>query len=359
MKHYFIVILLVVSFTCLSQQSESLNYFIDFSGISGLTVPNLKAKKFFIDTRFNGVDFYIGLRKKDSTIWVNKFRYPDYGVGFQINIIDERNILGNAYSIYYTINLPFYPVRKIGVFYSISIGTSFISNPFHPEINYLNMANGSRMNVFAHFGLKTRIQVYNNIKFKLGFNFYHISNGNIKQPNDGLNLLAFESGISLSLENRSKLLVESHSFNQENQIFYITNSVGTKQTRILGDRYFMYALNFDSYLYSTSKRSLGVGIDFIYDNSINYLFESDSSYLNKEKRFIYNGIYLTHALNLNRVSILTNVGYYIDYYHIMKDEWFYYLGLRYFVTHHLFGNFGIKARFNGGDFIAWGIGYAL
>ncbi len=343
----------------IAQETNQKNNYFEVSGLYGLTIPSLKPGKFFIESRQKGFNLYFGKRNLDSMSWSQSFRNPDHGLGLMCNFLDENQILGNSFTIYYKINMPFYKVKKSGIYYTVSIGSSLINNPFHPQINYLNLANGSKINVFAHFGINSRIQLYKNYLLLLGFNFYHISNGNIKLPNEGLNLIAFETGLSYKFN-----VKKYHSKNQRistnnKRKYYLTAVVGSKQTRILGNNYFIYSVAADVYFYTNAKRSIGAGIDLVYDNTFDHYFNTDSSYFDKEKRFIYNGIYLAHKLNLNKVSILTNVGYYIDYYSIVKDNFFYYLGVRYFVTDQIFAGFGIKARLNGGDFIGWGIGYAF
>ena len=138
----FCKLLTVIFFTALysnllySQDQNRITNYLSISGQYGFITPvSHQSLKYYIQSRTRGINFYYG-RSDSGKSWTNTFRYPDYGFGILFNKPDVDNILGNIITPYYRINIPFYPVTKLGIYYSAAIGTSIITNPFHPDKNH-------------------------------------------------------------------------------------------------------------------------------------------------------------------------------------------------------------------------------
>ncbi|NOZ47911.1 MAG: acyloxyacyl hydrolase [Chlorobi bacterium] len=357
-KIYLSFFIALLPLTCWSQNSIQQQYF-SFSSQYGFTIPSVQTNKYFIQSRLTGLNLYLGKTNSDSASWSESFRNPIYGAGMQYQQFTENEILGNAYTFYYKISIPFFPVNKVGFYYSTAIGTTIIPKSFHPQVYYLNHANGSKFNVFAHFGLQSGINFYKNYILLLAVNYYHISNGNIKLPNNGLNLLAAEIGVNYKFQTIKNTRKFKKPIRENNTKYLITISAGSKQTAILGNNYSVFVAETNYYPFSFKKRSLGMGVDLVADKSLKNKIQNDSILTGSKSQYLYSGIYFSHTLNLNKVQIVTNLGVYIDYYKIINENLFYYLGLRYSLYKNIIGSFGLKANLNGGDYLTWGVGYYL
>ncbi len=346
---------MLLSYLNLSAQS---NYLASLNGIRGFMMQNAVEGKYSLDSRNSGFGLYFGKQTNKTDSWATPFRYPDYGLGFMVNFPDKSNILGNSYSMFITCNIPVINTQSVSFLYTISLGSSFVSKPFNADNNYLNHANGSYFNALANFGLSARVKVNKSILWNTGLSFYHISNGNISLPNDGQNLIAVSSGILYSFSSLKKKEKGKFTLSTK-QNFLMSTSIGTRQTKILGNNYLIYKIEAEYYPLHLEKRKIGLGIDYVIDKTYDYYFATDTTGKYSIHKYSYSGIYAVHILNLNRFNVVTATGFYIDYNNIVKENLFYHIGVRYFLNKNVFGTFSLKAKLSGVDFISWGVGYSI
>ncbi len=77
--------------------------------------------------------------------------------------------------------------KKIHFAIRASAGISYLSNPNDEIKNPLNNNYSLFVNPYMHLGTGLNVQVSQQVTAGIQANFHHISNGNIKQPNKGIN----------------------------------------------------------------------------------------------------------------------------------------------------------------------------
>ena len=88
----------------------------------------------------------------------------------------------------------------------VGIGSAYISKPFNYQTNYLNIAIGLHINMYANINLEAQIRMPHFI-FYTDFGITHFSNGGTKHPNLGLNIPAISMGVKYKTFNIVKKVI--------------------------------------------------------------------------------------------------------------------------------------------------------
>ncbi|NJO91702.1 MAG: acyloxyacyl hydrolase [Chloroflexia bacterium] len=74
-----------------------------------------------------------------------------------------------------------------------------VSKYFDLKSNPTNMAISSPLNAYVNYCIEASCRITPQSKFKIGIGMTHISNGNFRQPNKGLNFLTASAGYVYNL----------------------------------------------------------------------------------------------------------------------------------------------------------------
>jgi hypothetical protein len=86
--------------------------------------------------------------------------------------------------------------KRISISYNGAFGASFNFNPFDSVSNPNDVLIGSKRNCFVGLGLGATYQFNPRWQVVAGAEFRHFSNGSIKQPNFGINVLQASLGVA-------------------------------------------------------------------------------------------------------------------------------------------------------------------
>ncbi len=135
-----------------------------------------------------GFGFEISKQATDSATYHLCSAFPR--VGFQFEYFHYGTpILGNTGTISYFIQPVYRLNNRINFFYRGAFGLCYSDNPFNPNspIDTLNQNFSLRYNPYLQVGAGFGFKVSKHLSLDVSGTFDHISNGNIKRPNRGLN----------------------------------------------------------------------------------------------------------------------------------------------------------------------------
>lgn len=296
--------------------------------------------------------------------WERAFRYPDYGFSFQYQ--DFANpVLGKAYAIGAHYNFYFF---KRHMQFRISQGIGMTTNPYEKVSNYKNNAFGSRFmssNTFM-LGYK-KDNLIDKFGIQAGAIFQHFSNGRIKSPNSGINSYLFYAGVNYTIQEKPQYKVDSivpTRFTEPikfNGVF----RTGVSESQITGSGqkpFYHIGLYADKRLGRKSAIQLGTDVfisqylkEYIRYKSIAYPEENvdaDTDY----KRV---AVVVGHELFINKLSVETQLGYYVYKPFRYESDIYQRLGAKYYVTDKIFGALSLKAHGGRAEAIEVGIGIRL
>lgn len=328
-----------------------------------------------------GIQYQWGLKKDD---WRHAaYRNPYFGVGFHVgNFNDER--LGNPFSLYFLYGSEFFRFTKwLSWNGELNLGYSSNWNHYDRFTNQDNVAIGGSNNIHVCLATYLRFLLSDHWDLRLGANFTHYSNGALKMPNRGMNML--DPFLSLgyrinedrdtprpSFKSTRRPYRLDHDFiltTSCRQVYFNMENTNLK-TQYVDYLFHVYAFSYAPMFTRSYKYKFGPSLDFKYDESIgaraDYVYnEYDEHYYNrvwlgeKKDRFSM-GISLKGEVTMPYFAIFANVGY--EFWH--KDERiprvYEQIGVKIQPYGNFFGMMGVRAvYFTKAQYITWSVGYTL
>ena len=291
-------------------------------------------------------NIFVGFQTTGKRDWQQHWGFPEVGFAFHHTNIGDSDILGHSFAAYLYFDAPFYRRNILSLNYFVGFGTTYLSKPFDPKTNYLNITNGSHINVFLNFNGELQIRTQRVIYFT-DFGLTHYSNGGTKFPNLGLNLIAGSVGFKYKLHDYSHLKKASIGMwkkHSDLQISY-TAFVHANNLSVSYPPKFITSLSTDYGVYISPKSRFGVGFNIMYDSNGESHFIQDSIYNSKPMDYISGGIHLScHAVLGNAQVIVQQIFFVRKKYD--SSNWMYQkVALNFMVTDNLVMGIGLLANF--------------
>ncbi|MCK4923043.1 MAG: acyloxyacyl hydrolase [Bacteroidales bacterium] len=366
MKHFVFYILLLkvgltIPFICISQDSKfsflTLPEHITTYYHHGYLFPHHPSMAYFTAENINGFEI-IASKYYPS---INPDRPPEIGFGYYFSNLGDRDVYGLAHGLYMMLGGDFFKNRsKIYLQQGISFGISYNTEHFDIKENYSNRAIGSHLNTFFILSMNMKVKLGQNLLLSAGPSLVHMSNGNIKRPNFGLNLINSRVGLTWKMnpvKSSSIEFFEPLEYNKNRYLILFSGGV-RHQSRLIPE-YFPVG----SFIAEYSRRlglnhALGIGIDFIYDPTEGLELYVIGAHIENIIPW-HGGIHLSYERIWNKLSIILQPGYKI----IAPSEHYFYqfnrVGFRYKFNNNIVLNYSIKTHSFAADFIEFGVGYCF
>ena len=358
---YLLLSLVVAESYATSQNHILNNVYIDSKFHYGFIIPHHKSIAYLLEKHVHGFEINISRPAFGKHIWEQLYRNPRTGIGYVFFDYGNPQVLGKVHAMYGFINVPV--IRNASnsnlLNYRVLLGMSYLTKKFDVHENYLNTAIGSNLNIYFRLGFDTKIPLSENLEIAGEFGFSHCSNGKVKSPNYGLNVLSGSLGLNYFINNTNKeriVLVLPEDYDRN--YFSVIYSAGAKvYDNLYSKYYFISSLSFDYERHLNLKRRIGFGADLFYDQSISEALAVDGE-LNKDMFNLFKfGLHGSHTLVYNKILMTVNIGRYLYSKYTDLSLFYSRLALRYKLTSHILFNLSLKAHNAKADFVEWGIGY--
>lgn len=299
--------------------------------------------------------------------WQERFNYPDSGVSFIYHDL-KNEYLGENYSLYAHYN--FYFLNR-NVMLRTGQGITYATNPYDSNSNNRNVAFGTRLMSSTYLMLNYKKERLFKTPFGIqsGLTITHYSNANIKAPNTSINTVSVNLGVTYNLNKEAEELYIPKKLDtvalKKSIAYNIVFRGGVNQGDVIGTKqYPFYVASFyaDKRLSQVSAIQLGVDVFFskflkeeIRYNSIAYPednIDPDTDY----KRV---AVFLGHELFVNKMSLITQLGYYVYYPYEFETRFYERVGLKRYFGKKFFGVVALKAHGAAAEAIEFGIGVRL
>ncbi len=295
--------------------------------------------------------------------WEKRYNFPDVGYTFAYQ--DLKNFyLGEVYSGYAHYNF-YYWKRRLQ--FRIGQGVAVATKPYDRETNFINNAYGTRVlsSTMLKFGYKQN-NIWKGFGLHAGVSIIHYSNANLRAPNNSTNTWAFTAGINYfpNYEKMPDYIPKGEKTKYSEPLHYnVVLRSGVNQSDINNSgRYgFLHLTGFvDKRI--NHKSTLVGGVDAFFTNFLKELirYESialpDSGVTGDEdwKRF---GIYLGHELHFDKMSFVSELGYYVYYPFDFEGRFYNRLGLKRTFGDNLFGVVTVRAHGAKAEEVEFGVGW--
>ncbi|WP_166670688.1 acyloxyacyl hydrolase [Olivibacter sp. XZL3] len=346
--------------------SEKQHFVIQMEHESGgILAGNERAKESLRDAYYNAINLKLGWQtRRGGDIYHQLYNYPVYGVGLYSSTFGLDHV-GSPYAVYGFVSIPVRPRvnRRWNFNYRISLGLSGRFNPYNEDENPFNLIIGTKNNVFIDVGGQVNYTLSKHFQVGAGLAFHHFSNGALRLPNTGVNLLPFTAAVTYvpnanTFDFRKQYLAP----NPKEDELQFSYAFGLKQLEEENPRkYFKSTLGVFWSRYLGYKWRLGLGGNIFYSASANDPMVAGD----EEGTFgaLFSGgpaFYIDHLLT-SRLFLNGNVGYYLHRNDFNRENkpMFLRIGARYYVYKDFFAGVSIKAHAGKADFIEWTTGYTL
>ncbi|MBT8303289.1 MAG: acyloxyacyl hydrolase [Bacteroidia bacterium] len=297
--------------------------------------------------------------------WESRYNYPDWGFSFVYQDMKNQN-LGDNYGLYAHYNFYF---LKRNLMFRIGQGIAYTSNKYDRETNFLNNAYGSDLLSTTYIMLNYKKErIFKRLGLQAGISIVHYSNANFRAPNTSTNTFTFNLGVNYfpSIENEPEFIPskESKKFTQDIKYNFALRS-GINESDINGMGQFPF-LVISAYADKrlSRKSAIQIGTDaffseflkeLIYFNSV--AFPEFNVIGNEDWKRI--GVFIGHELFINKMSLITQLGYYIYYPYDFEGRVYNRIGLKRYFGDRIFGAVTLKSHAAKAEALEFGIGIRL
>lgn len=312
------------------------------------------------DNPFQAVDIRYGLYGYGRKQWHQFHHYPTYGIGitrFWFNPAD--NIIGNPLSAYLFFNENVIKLGRSSLGYDFSLGLSCLWEPYDEHTNPGQKAIGSSVNVAVAFKLQYELVLSQRLDLLAGAGVDHFSNGRVRSPNRGLNMLGVNVSARYRLRPRTpvaytgdKLTYYAPEFIRHDVMpfkpmyeLYVVGGAGIVTTfKDVNDRSIFFwaaAASIDVARHYAYTGKYGIGFDWSYDGSVREHYEIKYGNDVPARLLYWPGVHLSHEYMIHRWTLITQGGINIK---VRSDKGYWYgrIALRYDITDRVFIRTGIR-----------------
>lgn len=367
MKQPFLVVFsLLICFSFYSQEEEKKHYSFEADYFYGNIYEHNPDIAHLITGHPSGLFLSFNNKTFGLEEWERQYNFPDWGFSFMYQDMKEPS-LGENYGVYGHFN--FYLLKR-HLMLSVGTGLSYNTNPFDSYDNFENNAYGSSVLSSTFLRLNyVKNSLWKGFGFQTGLFIVHYSNANLKAPNTSTNTLALNVGLNYQLdyENILDYSKERDGVNYSEKIKYnFIFRFGINESDVIGfgqHPFYVFSAFADKRLNYKSTVQVGVDLfiseflkDIIKFNSIAFPEEGTTG----DEDYKRVGVFVGHELKFNKISFVSQIGYYVYWPYEFENRVYLRLGLkRYFYKDRLFAVVTLKSHWAQAEAIEFGLGARL
>jgi len=332
-----------------------------------------------------GFDVRVGWQTDDfeKNTYDYLFRFPQYGIGYYMgnlnNIIlhnEEMSGFGKPFALYAFFAAPIVREHRYSVYYDISLGLATNFKTYDPHLRPFNTLIGANQNVYVNIRFSSDFSVSESATFGLGISYTHFSNGSIKKPNNGIDLLSINLLYQTNFFKKSdksyhRCPIETFSPVWE---WHLNMAIGG---RMLDTDFDLNSPHYKQWYCNTTslavlrqishRRKVGIGLDYFYYDWGRYVKEYRAKeqgldVITRERDNSSIGAYLTHEVGYKNLWLYMHVGFYVTE-HISdypNNLWIYErIGVKYNLNRNISLGVAIKAHLFAADYVEWSLGFSM
>lgn len=363
MKYLLTYIFLLFGFLALSQENKESSY-IDVNYFKGNIALHNDDILHLIAGHPEGIILSWNKKTFGHNDWEQRFGYPDYGVSFAYQNL-KNDVLGNNYALYAHYN--FYMLKR-NLMLRIGQGLAFTTNPYDKASNHKNNAFGSSIMSSTYMMLNYKKErIIDRFGLQGGFSLIHYSNANVKAPNTSVNSITLNVGVTYSLSEEEPEYINTitkEKFTQPFKYNFVFRS-GVNESDVVGSGQFpFYILSAYADKRINHKSALQLGADIFFSNFLKeYIkyrhaaFPEDGEDGKADYKRV--GLFAGHELFINKMSLLTQLGYYVYYPYDFEGRMYFRVGLKRYFGDKWFGALTLKSHGAKAEAVELGIGIRL
>jgi hypothetical protein len=360
------VFLLIIFFSglCFSQVEEKRTiYTFEASRFYGSIILHNPDISHLITEHPNGIILGYNRKTFGAEKWEEGYNFPDLGASF-IYHNSKNETLGDNLAVYAHFNFYFF---KRNLQFRIAQGISYATNPYDRVDNFRNNAYGSKFLSSNYLMLNyNKENIFDGLGFYAGISLMHFSNGNVISPNTSTNTLAVNAGFTYTLNQDEPEFIQREKIKITEPIKYnFAFRTGINSSDVIGSgRYPFYIFSAYADKRVGRKSALQFGADVFFSNFLKDLIKYQSisfpeKNITEDTDYRRAGIFIGHELFINKLSITTQLGYYVYYPFDFEGKIYNRLGLKRYFGDKWFGVVSLKSHAAAAEAVEFGVGIRL
>ena len=331
-----------------SQEEEKKQFTIDANFFYGSVLEHNSDISHLITEHPSGLILSYNRKTFGFKNWESRYNYPDWGFSFIYQNMKNES-LGENYSVYAHYNFYF---LKRNLMFRVGQGLAYTTNPYDKETNFLNNAYGSDLlsTTYAMLNYKKE-NIFKGFGVQAGISVIHYSNANFRAPNTSTNTFAFNVGANYNLDYEAQpeyiASTEDKTFKETIKYNFAFRS-GVNESDVIGvGQYPFYILSAYADKRLNRKSAVQLGTDVFFSKFLEELIyyysvafpEFDVSGNEDWKRV---GVFVGHELFINKMSVITQLGYYVYYPYDFEGRVYNRVGLKRYFGDEFFWSCDVK-----------------
>jgi len=299
-----------------------------------------------------------------NKVWERAYNRPDYGIYVLYQDFKNEH-LGSTYAV--GLHYNFYFLNRKLIF-KIADGIAMVSNPHDNETNNKNIAFGSKFLGNVNLSLNYKTKIIDHLSVLTGFMFTHFSNARMKSPNRGINTFNVNLGLTYDLDKNAYSIKDTSFFSlkfKEPVKYNLVIRTGNNESVVVGSGIHpFYHIGFYADKRLNRKSAVQFGTElFLTQSNIDFIKYQSVAYpeLNIDPTTDYKrvGVFVGHELFINRISLATQIGYYVYKPFKYDTAWYDRLGMKYYISNQIYTELAIKTHGFLAEALEFGVGVRL
>ncbi len=355
--------LLLIASDCFSQKGKQQQYVFEASPFQGSIILHNTDISHLISEHPNGLILGYSRKTYGFEDWQQRYNYPDLGASFIYQ--DTHNpTLGKTYGLFAHFNFYF---LKRNLQLRMANGIAYATAPYDRVDNFRNNAYGSKFLSTTYLMLNyQKERIFKRLGVKAGISIIHYSNANVRAPNTSTNTLAFNAGLVYSIGTDEPDYIKREKVKIIEPVKYnIVLRGGINESDNIGSGQYPFYIISGYVDKRVGRRSaLQVGTDIFFSNFLKELIEYQSiafpeNEVSADTDYKRVGLFVGHELFINKLSITTQLGYYVYYPFDFEGKLYNRVGLKRYFGNKWFGEISLKSHAAAAEAVEFGVGLRL
>jgi hypothetical protein len=310
-----------------------------------------------------GGEIFFSKQTDASHRWTQFFNYPEYGISYTFLDLGSPHYAGTAHCLFPYLNFYLFNNKNpLNLYLRMGTGFAYIEKIYNTEINPLNQAFSTHLNVVLNAKMQVLCRISNSWSVFAGAGITHLSNGAYQMPNFGMNVIGFFSGISHSFGEEKSLTAPTSKPNVKNKNWdcSVFLMAGIKEINpIGGKKYFTGDFNVELTKRHLPYTRFGVSLDITHDASEYDCIVFQSLPAVDRLKTTRIGLSGGYTLLFGDLSLGSYLGTYLHESNPLYGRIYQRTSLRYPLSDRLKLSITLRNHKGKADYIGFGFGYRL
>lgn len=171
---------------------------LGFRAHYGFIVPHSKTIAELADSKPFGIEADLAWHLMRERTWKHCYCYPRAGFTLSYYNFNNPRILGHSVALYPYIEPFIRPQKKLNFTFRFGIGPALVTKVYDSLTNPHNHFFSDHLSFIALLNAALNYRISSRVTARLAFNYNHISNGGLKEPNLGMNFPTWNAGFDYS-----------------------------------------------------------------------------------------------------------------------------------------------------------------